>query len=383
MAKKPIIGKKKTLSLDNYKRKILKCLSLLWALFLFSTEGWGGEAKKLHIYTWHGIVTPEMAKEFFNETGIEVSLDFYDSNEMLEAKLLLGNSGYDLVFPSAWPYLARQIPAKLYRKIDPNKIPNLKKIEKIAMQRLQEVDAENAFAIPLIWGIVGFGIDEEALRSFMPEAPVDSWAMFFDPKVIKRFQACGVTLLEEAIDVMLPAFLYMGVDPKKATKKDLQDATDLIRQVRPFISRFDASRSHNELVSGNMCLVQHWISNLYMAHQSLPPEQRRSIKVIIPKEGAGMWIDVMAIPSDAPHPENAHLFIDFILRPENVAKISNYNFSGNFVSASKPFLDAELIKNPHVFPDVSVFDKLHLTTPKSPSYQRLMTRAMTKIRTGK
>lgn len=336
----------------------------------------------LNLYIWQGMVPPEIIAKFEKETGVKVIVDFFDSNEVLEAKLLLGRSGYDLVFPSAWPYLARQVPAELYQKLDKKKLQNYKKIDPIAFQRLDEADPGNLYAIPITWGLIGFGYNEDLVKEIMPDAPVDSWAMFFDPNVIRKFNSCGVTMLDEAVDVFVPALLYLKLDASTASKEDIDKAVTLLQSVRPYIDRFDVARSPSELASGDMCLVQHWISNLYIAYNDVPKNQRSNIKFVIPKEGAGMWIDVAAIPADAPHADNAHKFLDFILRPENIAATSNKNFFGNFVPESKQFMDKSLVNNKLIFPDKKDMKKFVLTTAKAPKFQRMMTRAMTKVRTG-
>ncbi|MBX9696984.1 MAG: extracellular solute-binding protein [Alphaproteobacteria bacterium] len=364
--------------LQNFKN-IFYCL----IYFLLSTALYAAEDKVVNVYAWHGMITDEMVKEFKERTGIEVFVDFLDSNEVLETKLLLGGSGYDVVFPSAWPYLARQIPAGIYQKLDKSKLANYKKIDAEAFEKLRPVDPGNEYVIALTWGAIGFAYNVDFAEKNAENAPLDSFALFFDPDQIKKFSKCGVSMLEEAIDVFVPAFLYLGINTETTSKADLDKAVDLLQQVRPYISRFDASRAQNELMVNNMCLVQHWISNLFMSFHEIPENQRANVKIVLPKEGAGMWIDTMAIPTDAPHPDNAHKFVDYMLEPKNVARISNATYCGNYVKDSWVYIKDDIKKNKLIFPDKKYREKLILTAGNTPKYQRLMTRAMTKVRTGK
>lgn len=363
-----------------------RCLKILISFCCFiSFSGFlhANEEKIVNIYAWHGMITDEMIDEFQKETGIEVFVDFLDSNEVLEAKLLLGRSGYDVVFPSAWPYLARQIPAGIYQKLDKSKLSNYKKIDKEAFDKLRPVDPQNKYVIALTWGAIGYAYNADYVAKNFPDAPVDSFALFFDPEEIKKFSKCGVTMLEEAIDVFVPAFLYLGIDPDTTAKADLDAAVKLLQNVRPYISKFDASRAQNEVMVNNMCLVQHWISNLLMSFNEIPPNQRANVKIALPKEGAGMWIDTVAIPADAPHVDNAHKFVNFMLEPRNVARISNATYCGNYVKESWVYIRDDVKHNKLIFPDKKYRDKLVLTAGNTPKYQRMMTRAMTKVRTGK
>jgi putrescine transport system substrate-binding protein len=365
------------------KQSTILFFSLLFLTVFSCKPVFAEEEKVLNVYTWRNLIPKKIIDQFEKETGIKVSQDYYDSNDILEAKLLLGKTGYDLVFPSLWPFFARQVPANLYKKIDKTKLTNFKKLDRDGLRLTSEADPDNLYGVPFIWGAVAFGYNVDKIKEVMPDAPVDSWAMFFDPNVVKKFENCGVTLLEEAIDVFVPTLLYLQLDPEASSKKDIDKAVEVLQKIRPYVSRFDASRGYNELAVGDMCLVQHWISTFYMAYYSLPEKQRPNIKFVIPKEGTEMWIDVVAIPADAKHPDNATQFINFLLRPEVMAEISNTNYTGNFIPESKKFISKEIKSNKLIFPDKKDMNKFIMAASKTPEQQKLLTRAMTKVRTGK
>lgn len=374
---------KNLLIFENIMQPLLKFATFFMIALVSIKMACASADHKVNVYAWHGMITDEMIREFKEETGIDVFVDYLDSNEVLEAKLLLGRSGYDVVFPSAWPYLARQIPAEIYQKLEKSKLPNYTKIDPEAFEKLKPVDPKGEYVIPYTWGAIGFAYNEDFVEKHAPDAPVDSFALFFEPEFIKKFSKCGVTMLEEAIDIFVPAFLYLGIDTETTAKADLDQAVALLQNVRPYISRFDAARAQNEIMVNNMCLVQHWISNLFMSFHEIPEKQRARVKIVLPKEGAGMWIDTMAIPADAPHVDHAHTFINFMLKPKNVARISNATYCGNYVKESWSYIKDEIKNNKLIFPDKKYRDKLILTAGKTPKFQRLMTRAMTKVRTGK
>ncbi|OJX09782.1 MAG: hypothetical protein BGO77_02690 [Caedibacter sp. 37-49] len=362
-------------------KRFFSLLAILLAYFTSPTLG--QEEAALNIYNWHEYMPQEVLETFTKETGIKINYDIYESNEILETKLLSGSSGYDLVCPSAWPFIARQIPAGTYQKIQKDKIKNFQDLHPEIMAQLQSIDPNNEHAIPYMWGVTGFAYHKEMISKRLPHAPTDSWAMFFDPQVIQHFSDCGVTLLEEPAEVIIPAYLYLGLDPKKESVEDLKTVENLFTKIRPHIRRFDASHSQDDIASGETCLAEHWLSSIAKSQYHLGTSKSAKLTYSIPKEGALIWIDCFVIPADAPHPENAHKFLEFILQPHIMARISNFTRSANAVPASYALMDKDLIKNTAVFLKEKDFKRLFKMAPFSPKFMKLLTRTMTRIRTGR
>lgn len=359
-------------------------LLLLWGALSGVKGSRSHPQETLNVYTAHGYLPAEMITRFEQETGIRILIDVFDNDDVLEAKLLSGATGYDVVFPTAWPYAVRQISAGLYQEIDLKKIPNAKKINPFFKKSLEGPHHADRFAVPFLWGIVGFAYNVDYVEKNLPDAPVDSWAMFFDPEIIKKMAPCGVAMLEDSTDVILPAKLYLRIDPASESKKDLDKVVQLLQTVRSSIKRFDLSRSNDEIASGEMCLVQHWMGSIAASSAHLKSEGSRAhIKSVIPKEGTVMWLDVMVIPKTAPHVDNAYTFIDFMLRPENIAFITNDNYFANPIEESLPFVKPEIRENKVIFPDKEVLKRILLHKSFSPKYQKLLTRSLIKIRSGR
>ena len=367
------------------KGTALKRFFSFFAILLasFTSPTIGQEEAVLNIDNWHEYMPQEVLEAFTKETGIKINYDIYESNEILETKLLSGSSGYDLVCPSAWPFVARQIPAGTYQKLQKEKIKNLNGLHPEIMAQLQAFDPQNDYAIPYMWGVTGFAYQKDLISKRLSKAPTDSWAMFFDPDVIQHFSECGVTLLEEPAEVIIPAYLYLGLDPKKENVEDLKKVEELIAKIRPYIRRFDAARSHDDIATGETCLAQHWLSSIAKSQHHLGPNKGPQLTYSIPKEGALIWIDCFVIPVDAPHPDNAHKFLEFILQPHIMAQISNFTRSANAVPASYPLLDKELTKNTSIFLKENDFKRLFKMASFSPKFMKLLTRTMTRIRTGR
>jgi putrescine transport system substrate-binding protein len=351
--------------------------------FLWLWPLWA-EEPILNVYNWFDVIHQDIIAQFEKETGIQVNYDVYDSNEVLEAKLLTGHTGYDIVGPSAFPFLARQVPAGIYQPLKPERIPNLNGLDPVIMARLARADPGNRYAIPLLWGVVGFAYNIKKIQERFPQAPLDSWAMLFNPEVIRHFADCKVTMLEESGETLVPLFIYLGMNPLTNQYEDLQKASRWLQAIRPYIARFDALRSSEDIYSGQICLAVHWVGAFEHTKAMQPAgEARDNIRIVIPKEGTALWIDTLAIPLNAPHPENAHKFINFILRPDIAARITNYTHYANAVVAAKPFLKEEIRNNPNIYPPVQDFHKFFMNEVSSPRYYRLMNRIMLKFRTNR
>lgn len=340
------------------------------------------EEKVVRVYNWSDYIDEEVLKEFEKETGIKVVYDTFDSNEILETKLLAGKTGYDVVVPSAG-FMSRQIQAGVFRKLDKSKLPNLKNMWDVVQKRTEVYDPGGAHSVNYMWGTTGIGYNVEAIKQRMPDAPVNSWAMIFDPEVIAKFKDCGIHVLDAPTELVPAALRYLGEDPNSHDPAVIKKAEELLLKVRPFIQKFHSSEYINALANGDICLAVGWSGDVFQARDRAAEAKKGfTVEYAIPKEGALMWFDMLAIPKDAPHPENAHKFIDFIMRPEVIAKASNYVFYANGNKPSQALLDKEVKDDPAVYPSDEVLAKLYTTTAYPPAVQREVTRGWTRVKTG-
>ncbi len=346
------------------------------------SAGVAAEEKVLNIYNWSDYIAEDTISGFEERTGIKVNYDVFDSNEVLEAKLLAGRSGYDVVVPSA-SFMERQIQAGVFGPLDRAKLKHYGNLDDDIMQRVSLHDPENAHSIPYMWGTTGFGYNINKVKEVMPDAPVDSWDMLFNPEVVSKLSACGVTLLDAPSEVISSALQYLGLDPNSEKTGDLEAATELLMSVRPYIKYFHSSQNINDLANGEICVAMGWSGDMLIARdRAAEAEQGVEVAYVIPKEGANIWFDMLAIPSDAPHPENAHMFLDYIMEPEVVAAISNYVFYANANSAATQYVDAEVKDDPGIYPSDAVKSNLYPSKVHSPKFDRKINRAWTKIKTG-
>jgi putrescine transport system substrate-binding protein len=346
----------------------------------------GGAAAQgvLNIYNWNDYIDEQTLKRFESETGIKVRYDVYDSNEALDAKLRAGRSGYDLVAPSASPFLALQVPVGLYQKIDRAKLPNYRNLDAELMKQLERYDPGNQHAIPWMWGTTGIGYNAERVLKIMPDAPVYSLRMLFDPAIVSKFKACGVVILDSPTDVIPAALTYLGRDPDSKKPEDLSAASDLLMKIRPNVRKWQSSEYINGLANGDVCLVFGYSGDIKQAAKRAA-EAKRGVRVeyAIPTEGALLWTDTWAIPADARNVDNAHRFLDFVLRPDIAALNSNFIGYANGVPASLPQVSAEVKGDPTVYPPAEVRRRLYTITPADRAFERQRSRAWTRITTGR
>lgn len=337
----------------------------------------------LNVYNWSDYIGETTLDDFTNETGIEVVYDVYDSNEILEAKLFAGGTGYDIVVPTAMPNLQRQIQAELYQPLNKDQIPNWGLQDPVLLERVEAADPGNEFAAIYQWGTVGIGYNEAMIRERMPDAPVDSWDLMLDPEVLANFADCGVSILDSHNDVLPPVLNYLGLDPNSSAEEDLEAATALLETLRPHIRYFHSSQYINDLANGEICLAIGWSGDVYQAaYRAEEAENGHTITYTIPSEGTILWFDMLAIPADAPNPEAAHAFINFVLEPANMAEITNYVAYGNPIPASLEFVDPVIANDPGVFPPQEVKEALFSLTGVDPRTERDRTRAWTRMKTG-
>jgi putrescine transport system substrate-binding protein len=342
------------------------------------------EAETLNIYNWSDYIADDTVSRFETETGIKVHYDVYDSNEVLEAKLMAGRSGYDLVVPSASPFLARQIGAGVYQMIDKAKLGNYGNLDPQILAAAANADPGNKYGVPYLWGTTGIGYNPAKVKQALgSKAPVDSLKLIFDPANAKRLSSCGFSLLDTPQEIFPAALLFLGRDPLSRDPQDLDRAAEVITAIRASIRKFHSSQYINDLANGDLCVAFGYSGDMIQA-KNRAAEAKNGIDIAygIPKEGAFMWIDMMAIPKDAPHPQNALKFIDFVLRPEIIAAISNTVAYANPNTLATDLVDEDIRNNPNIYPSPEVRARLFFDKPVTPQYERLRTRAWTKVKTG-
>ncbi|WP_068311951.1 polyamine ABC transporter substrate-binding protein [Polycladidibacter hongkongensis] len=342
----------------------------------------GAADKQVNVYNWSDYVDTDVLKQFEEETGITVNYDVFDSNEVLETKLLTGNTGYDVVAPSA-TFLARQIQAGVFQKLDKDKLPNLEHMRKDIEARTQVYDPQNSYSINYMWGTSGLGVNEEKVKALLPDAPLDSWKLLFDTEVLKKISGCGVYVLDEP-DEMFPAALhYLGLEPDSNSKGDIKKATELLESIRPYVRKFHNSEYVNALANGDICLAYGWSGDILQASdRAAEADNGVEVSYVLPIEGAQMWFDQFAIPADAKNVEAAHAFLNFIMQPEIAAKLTDYVWYANGNADATPLVDKEITSDASIYPTEEVMQRLYTITAKPLKTQRVMNRAWTTVKTG-
>lgn len=337
----------------------------------------------LNIYNWSDYIAEDTIAKFEAATGIKVTYDVYDSNEVLEAKLLAGSSGYDIVVPTS-NFLQRQVAANIYMPLDKSKIPNLANLDPGLMKSAAAYDKDNAHSAIYLWGTTGLGYNIDAVEQRLGEnAPTDSWALLLDPANAAKLADCGISILDSAVEVMPGVLAYLGLPPDSKDPAHIEAAMAALAAVRPHVRYFHSSQYITDLANGDVCLSVGWSGDVFIAmDRAAEAGNGVNIGYTIPKEGTLQWFDMMAIPADAPHPEAAHAFINFVLQPEIIADITNYVFYPNAVPASKQAIDPEITGDPAIYPPQEVLDKLFPATVYDSRTDRLINRAWTQVRTG-
>ena len=341
-----------------------------------------GEEPVLNVYNWSDYIDPAVIEQFTAETGIKVNYDVFDSNEVLETKLLTGNSGYDVVVPSAY-FLERQIQAGVFRKLDKSKLPNLANMDPELQQRVAAHDPDNEHAVIYMWGTTGIGYDAGKVEAIMPDAPVDSWSLIFDPKVVSRFKDCGVSVLEDPTDIVGTVLLWLGRNPNSESQEDLDAAEAALLAIRPYIRKISSAQVIEDLANGEVCIAVGYSGDVLQAQgRAEETGQAVDIRYSIPAEGALLWFDTLAIPADAGHPDNAHAIINFLMKPEIAAANSDFVYYANANANATALVEEDLRNNPGVYPTPEVKARLQPNLTKSADFTRLLNRAWTRFTTG-
>jgi putrescine transport system substrate-binding protein len=340
--------------------------------------------KVLHVYNWSDYIAPDTIKKFEAESGIKVVYDVFDSNETLEAKLLAGKSGYDVVVPSN-NFLAKQIKAGVYQELDRSKLPNWKNLNESLLKAVSVSDPGNKHAFPYMWGSIGIGFNAEKVKAALgADAPTNSWDLLFKPENAEKLKACGVSFLDSPTEMIPVALHYLGYPTDSQDKKQLAEAEALFLKIRPSIAYFHSSKYISDLANGNICVAVGYSGDIYQA-KARAAEAGDKVKVSynIPKEGAGSFYDMVAIPKDAENVEGAYKFMTFLQKPEVMAEITNAVRFPNGNAAATPLVDKDITSDPGVYPPAEVQAKLYAIADLPAATQRILTRSWTKIKSGK
>ncbi|RMQ45653.1 Putrescine-binding periplasmic protein [Pseudomonas cichorii] len=337
----------------------------------------------VHIYNWSDYIGKTTLADFETTTGIKPMYDVFDSNETLEAKLLAGRTGYDVVVPSNH-FLGKQIKAGAFQKLDKSLLPNYKNLDPGLLKRLEKNDPGNQYAVPYLWGTNGIGYNVEKVKAALGVERIDSWSVLFEPENIKKLSSCGVAFLDSA-DEMIPAMLnYLGLDPNSTKDADYKKAEAKLLAVRPYVTYFHSSKYITDLANGDICVAAGFSGDVFQARDRAE-EAGKGVKIAysIPKEGGNLWFDMLAIPADSKNVKQASAFINYLLEPAVIAKVSDEVGYANPTPASGELMDQEIRTDEAVYPPQEVLDRLFVNSELPPKIQRLMTRSWTKVKSGK
>lgn len=366
----------------RYQREYLmkKLMLSSAALVLRTTATFADEVR---VYNWSDYIDEALLEKFEAETGIDLVYDVFDSNEVLETKLLAGGSGYDVVVPTG-TFLARQIQAGVFQPLDKSKLSNIGNMWDVIEERTKQYDPDNGYSINYMWGTTGIGVNVGKVQEILgADAPIASLGLIFDPGNMEKLAACGVHFLDAPTEMIPAALTYVGEDPDAKDAEALEKAEAALTAVRPYIQKFHSSEYINALANGDICVAFGWSGDILQARdRAAEAENGVEIAYNAPNEGALMWFDQMAIPADAPNPEAAHTFLNFIMDAQNMADASNYVYYANGNEASKEFLVEDVIGDTAIYPDEAALENLYTVTTWGPREQRTLTRTWTRIKSG-
>lgn len=364
------------MSLFNFSKTMLMAAGVTLAL--------GAQAAdSVRIYNWSDYIGDTTLADFQKATGIVPIYDVFDSNETLEGKLLAGHTGYDVVVPSNH-FLGKQIKAGAFQKLDKSLLPHYANLDPALLKRLEKNDPGNQYAVPYLWGTNGIGYNVEKVKKALGVDKIDSWAILFEPENIKKLSKCGVAFLDSA-DEMMPAVLnYMGLSPNTQNEEDYKKAEAKLLAVRPYVTYFNSSKYITDLANGDICVAAGFSGDVFQARARAKDAGKGvNIAYVIPKEGGNLWFDMLAIPADAKDVKAAHAFIDYLLQPEVIAKVSDTVGYANPNPKAGEIMDQSVRNDPAVYPSQQVLDRLYVNAELPPKIQRLMTRSWTRIKSGK
>jgi putrescine transport system substrate-binding protein len=341
-----------------------------------------GDEKTLHFYTWADYIAPDTIASFERLTGIKVRISYFETNETLESRVLTGNSGFDVVVPTA-PFFQRQIRSGAYLPLDKTRLPNLANLDPAIMARVALNDPGNAHGVVYAWGTYGLGYNEKLVAAALPGVPVNSWRLIFDPAFAAKLAKCGISTLDAPAGVVRLVLKFLGRDPNAPSPQDLADADAVLTRIRPYIRTIDSSNIIESIANGDICIALGYNGDFFQARQRAK-EAKNGIRVgyVIPDEGSLLWFDMLAIPRDAPHAANAHLFINYLLDPRVIAHITNSIGNANANTAASPLIDASIAADNGVYPTADQQRRLFVQMDDSPEQSRAMTRIWQKFKTA-
>jgi putrescine transport system substrate-binding protein len=364
-------------------RLLIRLTGAIAAALLFSPFA-RAEERTVNFYNWSNYMAPGVLEDFTRETGIKVVYDTFDANETLETRLLAGKSGYDVVVPTGY-FLQRQITAKVFLKLDKSKLPNLANAWPVITKELATYDPGNNYGANYMWGTTGIGYNVKMAQKILgPDTKIDSWDMVFKPENLAKFKDCGIHMLDSADDILPAALGYLGIDPNSTKQADLEKAADLVIKIRPYVRKFHSSEYLSALASGEICFVVGWSGDVMQA-RSRAAEAKSEVEIgyTIPKEGAQMFFDNLAIPADAKNVSEAYELINYLYRPDVAARNSNYLSYANGNLASQKLVDPKILSDKNIYPDEETQKKLFVITARDPATQRVINRLWTRVKTGK
>jgi len=340
------------------------------------------EEKAVNVLNWSDYIADTTVADFEKSTGIHVTYDVFDSNEQLETKLLTGKSGYDIVVPTA-TFLERQIKAGVFMKLDKSKLPNLKNMDPDIMQRNSTQDPGNEHSITYLWGTIGLGYNPDMIKKALGTDTIDSWSALLDPANAKKLAKCGITMLDSPTDVFGAVAIYKGLDPNSEKPEDLKIVEDTLMAIRPYVRYFHSSSYINDLAAGEICLALGWNGDVLQARdRGAVATKPVTVRYVIPKEGAINYFDMLAIPADAPHPDNALAFLNYLMDPQVIAKVTNKVRFANGNLASLPYVEDSIKNDPGIYPDAATRTRLFPDLAESQQFSRELNRSWTRVRSG-
>ncbi|WP_247254407.1 polyamine ABC transporter substrate-binding protein [Pseudomonas moorei] len=340
-------------------------------------------AGTVHVYNWSDYIGQTTLADFQKETGIKPVYDVFDSNETLEGKLLAGRTGYDVVVPSNH-FLGKQIKAGAFQKLDKKLLTNYGNLDPALLKRLEQNDPGNQYAVPYLWGTNGIGYNVDKIKAVLGVDSIDSWAVLFEPENIKKLQSCGVAFLDSADEMMPTVLNYMGLNANSTNPEDYKKAEAKLLAVRPYVTYFHSSKYITDLANGDICIAVGFSGDMFQA-RNRAEEAKKGVKIAytIPKEGGALWFDMLAIPKDSANVKEAHAFINYLLKPEVIAQVSDYVGYANPNPGSDKLMEQSIRTDEAVYPPQAVLDKTYVSIELPPNIQRLMTRSWTKVKSGK
>jgi putrescine transport system substrate-binding protein len=340
------------------------------------------QPKVLNLYIWSDYLAPNTLSDFEQQTGIKVHVAYYDTNETLETKLLAGSSGYDIVVPTA-SYFERLIKAGAFMTLDKSKLPNLKNMDPQLMARVTQHDPDNAHGVIYLWGTNGIGYNEKMVKALMPDAPFDSWRLVLDPAVASKVAKCGISVLDSPAEMIRAVYSYLGKDPNSQSPDDLTAADAVLTKIRPYIRNIHSSEYIEALANGDLCIAVAYNGDVMQARDRAREANKGiEIKYSVPKEGSILWFDMLAVPKDAPDPDSAYAFLNYMMTPKVIADVSNFKRYADANAAAQALVLPEVKNDPGIYPPPEQRQALAVQLSDSSDQTRAITRVWQKFKTG-